>query len=536
MGKQKTIPKPKERAGPPAPVAARKIQLTPKQLSAQLGKAKTDEELNRALKNTLNYIGSLSAEMTKGEYKQNRDLHKQLSKISNARAEEGYYPKLVDKCIEELEGKLSKAKYAGPSTPEEAVGTKEEKPMKFQQFGFFELSDFAKRGNVAFGNLPAQMAQQIRPEDRATAHAELNKLANAHFTGGNKKKAGREFLKYLEDLFNGYGYTAEEVSSAVSNTLSETPGLGDEIKNALRNGTYGPYFEHGDASFSEWMRAGTNNYLTWTSQDLKLVFSAEAAKYLTKGAAGEFGITAGGKVYKGEKSSVRSGEPGQWGREGEESWLGGGGGGVYGEVREGRWKAGAEVGAEYVPGKQGGVFIPVEAYGEVGGGTDVTSQTVRLHLKASPEVTGEALNLEGGLMWNGLFFTKGKDKAVGYIFGVRAARMSQNSDGTTNVDLVIEGQLGPTFQKLFKEKGTLIWAGIAGIVQQEIPEGGGIEGPLPQQTKVGAGVQAGVKGEKAEGFVQVQLNPITANEAVDFTGRQERGKFQGMMVNIGVKF
>jgi hypothetical protein len=266
-----------------------------------------------------------------------------------------------------------------------------------------------------------------------------------------------------------------------------------------------------------------------------LVFSGEAAKALLEGRIGELGIGAKGAAYEETTRSVRIGEPGQWGRREETRHAAGGGARVYGEAGQGRWKTGASVGVEYIPGEQGGWYIPVEAFGEVGGGTDATSQRVRLQAKVSPEVTGNALNMEGGVIWNALFFQKG-DTAVGYVFGVKGARMSVDANGTQWVDLVIEGQLGPTFQKLFREKGTMIWAGIAGIVQQEIPQGRGIEGPLPQQTKVGAGIQAGIAGEKAEGFLQLQLNPITVTKASDFTGSQEQGNFQGVMVNIGVKF
>ncbi|MFP3949821.1 MAG: hypothetical protein ACLFUZ_01875 [Candidatus Micrarchaeia archaeon] len=545
MAKQKQ--KPEKRAGPPAPVAAgkRRIQFTPKQtpkqLSAQLRKAETEEELNKALKSILNYIRSLSPEMTKGEYEQNRDLHKQLSKLSNARAEEGYYPKLVDRCIEELEDKLSRAKYKGPKTSEEAIASKEEKPMKFMFLWFMNNPAFAKTGSVGFGNLPSQMAQQLNSTDIAMVHNELNRLATAYFTNGNTKKAGNRFLRRMEQLFEGYGFNKEEISSAISNLLSETEGLGDEIKNALRNGTYGEYFFNDDASFSEWRRAGTDNYLAFTYKELELRFSSEVTKAFPLGKGFELGLRAHGQAYEETTTSVREGELGQMGdRESRTRWLGGGGAELYGEVEEGRWKAGASAGVAYVPGKQGGWFIPVTVMGQVGGGTDATSHTLRLQVEASPEVTGRAFNLEAGAMLNGLFYTKGKENAAGYLFGVRTIRMSQNMDGTTNVDLIIEGQLGPTFQKIIRDKAknkeTLIWAGVSAIVQQEIPQGRDMEGrPLPQQTGVGAGVQAGVKGE-AEGFLQLQLNPIPVNNAVDFTGEGERGEFEGVMVNIGVKF
>ncbi len=551
MAKQKQ--RPRERAGPPAPVAARRIQFTPKQLSAQLRRAKTDEELDKALKSTLNYIRSLSPEMTKGEYEQktkgeyeqNRDLHKQLSKISNARAEEGYYPKLVDRCIEELEDKLSGAKYKGPKTPEETIASKEKKPMKYTFMWFMENPAFAKTGSVGFGNLPSQMAQQLDPADIAMVHNELNRLATAYFTGGDTKKAGNRFLRKMEQLFSNkdkYGFNKEEISSAISNLLSETEGLGDEIKNALRNGTYGKYFFNDDASFSEWRRAGTDNYLAFTHKELELRFSTEVTKAFPLGKGFELGLRAHGQAYEETTTSVREGELGQMGgRKSKTRWLGGGGAELYGEVEEGRWKAGASAGVAYVPGEQGGWFIPVTVMGQVGGGTDTTSHTLRLQVEASPEVTGRAFNLEAGAMLNGLFFTKGKENAAGYLFGVRTIRMSQNMDGTTNVDLIIEGQLGPTFQKIIRDKAnnkeTLIWAGVSAIVQQKIPQGRDVEGrPLPQQTGVGAGVQAGVKGEKAEGFLQLQLNPIRVNDAVDFTGEGEGGEFEGVMVNIGVKF
>ncbi|MBD3390104.1 hypothetical protein GF415_04115, partial [Candidatus Micrarchaeota archaeon] len=420
MGTQKTQPEPKakpksgEKMGPPAPVAARRIQFTPNQLSAQLRKAKTDQELDKALKSTLNYIASLSPEMTKKEFEQNRALHKQLSKISNTRAEEGYYPKLVDKCIEELEEKLNKAKYAGPKTPEESIATKGQKPMQFMFLWFMNNPAFAKTGSVGFGNLPSQMAQQLNPKDIAMVHNELNRLATAYFTKGDTKKAGNRFLKRMEQLFEDYDFTKEEVSSAISNLLSETEGLGDEIKNALRNGTYGEYFFNDDASFSEWRRAGTDNYLAFTHKELELRFSTEVTKAFALGERFELGLRGHGDAYQETTTSVREGEHGQIGRrQSKTKWLGGGGAELYGEVEEGRWKAGASAGAEYVPGEQGGWFIPVTVMGQVGGGTDVTSHTLRLQVEASPEVTGRAFNLEAGAMLNGLFYTKGKENAAG---------------------------------------------------------------------------------------------------------------------------
>ena|GEM_PF-6205770 len=548
MGKQKTKQPPKKVEGPQEPKVAPKtaIQLTPSQLSDRLSAAQADTELERALKNVLNYANSISLPMkSEEEFKGARKLLENLVILSWAQDQKEVPNKLLDECIQRLSDVVGEEPEALEVVDEkhpEGMGPQEERDIAFHQFGFFGLADIAGRGSVAFGNLPTQMDQQIDPSDRDRALDALNKLANAFYGGGNMQKAGRDYLKFLENLFGSYGFNADQVNSAINNFLSETPGLGQEIQDALRNGTYGSYFGNGDASFNAWEQSGENNYLVWTYKEIELVFSAEVKKYLFKRdkgrVRGEVGVGVSGAAYKETERSVRAGEPGLYDREEKSKHLGGGGGEVYGEIESGRWKGGASIGAQYIPGEQGGWFIPVSAFGQVTGSTDEMSQTLRIQVKASPEVTREVLNLEGGAMLNGLFFKKKEsDTAVGYLFGVKAIRMSTTDDGITNVDLVIEGQLGPTFQKIFAEKGALFWVGLAGIVQQEIPQGRGVEGPLPQQTKVGAGLEVGAEGKKVSGFLQIRLNPITVTkDSPDFVGRDEFGRWNGVTVTAGFKF
>ncbi len=545
MGKQKTKPKQEELEGPPVPsitaeqIALEKttIQMTPSQLSARLAAAKTDEAVESALESTLNYINTLSSDMSDKEYKENDALLQQIIIVGNAQVERELNPILAEECRERL-NELLKMPHA--------EAKKLDIPLQFQQFGFFPLADIAGAGSVAFGNLPSEQAFYIPEEFQGAALEALNKLANPFFSGApqsEKAKAGKEYLKFIEGLAKDrWGNDADAVESMVCNVISAGTGGGcGQAKQDLRSGNYGYMFTDPDNPMSEWQRAGTENYLTWTSKEMKLVLSVEAAKYILKkeerltGVKGEFGVKGAAKAYKETTRSVRQGEPGLFGREEKSKYAAGGAGGLYGEIGGRRWKAGASVEAEYVPGEQGGWFVPVEAFGEITAGTDATSQTIRLQVKASPEVTGNALTLEGGVLWNALFFQKG-DTAVGYVFGVKAARMSVEANGTQWVDLVIEGQLGPTFQKIFREKGLVLWTGIAGIVQQEIPQGTGAAGPLEQRTKVGAGWQLGLGGEKAEGFLQIQLNPIPVTPATDFVGRNEQGGFQGVLFVGGIKF
>jgi hypothetical protein len=180
---QKTKSKQGELEGPPAPHTRAPIQMTPSQLSARLAAAKTESDIASALESTLNYIHTLSGDMSDREYKENKALLQQIVSVRNKQAEEGLQPKLADKCIEELR-ELIKA-------PSAAKGTKTEIPMQFQQLGFFQLADIAGVGSVAFGNLPAQMAQQIPQGDWDRAHNELNKLANAYFSGETQRKQAR---------------------------------------------------------------------------------------------------------------------------------------------------------------------------------------------------------------------------------------------------------------------------------------------------------------------------------------------------------
>jgi hypothetical protein len=536
MGKQKTKPK-QELEGPAAPVAVKStpataIQMTPSQLSARISKAQTDEDLDRAFESTLNYINTLSSVMSDKEYKENRTLLQQIVIARNAQVENGLQPLLADQCIERMSEVLK--------APPAAVGVKTEIPLQFQQFGFFQLADLAGMGSVAFGHLPSEQAIYIPEESQAAALDALNKLANAHFAGGDTAKAGKEYLKFVEGLANNtWPDNADAQDAMVCSIISAGPGAGcTDAKQALQSGNYADLFTDPANPMAEWNNPDSGNYLAWTSKELTLVLSVNAAKYILKGPRGEFGAEVKGTVHKETTYSVEARGTNLSNREEKSKHLPGGGGGLYGEVGGGRWKVGAKVGAEYVPGEQGGWFIPVEAFGEMTAGTDETSQTIRLQAKASPEATGRALTLEGGVLWNALFFQKG-DTAVGYVFGVKAARMSTTNDGTTNVDLVIEGQLGPTFQKIFREKGLVLWTGVAGIVQQEIPQEqtAGVMGPLPQQTKVGGGLQLGLGGEKVEGFIQLQLNPITVIEdAYTFTGRDEQGRFNGVTGVIGIRF